>query len=328
MEKLTCEICGSDVLIKEEAHFRCAGCGVCYSAQQLKNILDTPAVEEKSVDSQPVQKPKKRKIRKVIAILVAVFAATITLLLMAGFFELLLGQTGVIPRTADAKTNIKSHLEYRIEDENITLESVKFDSFESVSFRSREEDPVGYFAYMDQPLRLTNADGSVSEYENHFEDLKIRVGHAYDPEADTKWAYIATGTYKATHKEHGEILGEFSIVYVCNVSANIWFIISEEYGASVDMLRQDVKNHLAAYLLLTYEIKPNPKIEITSIEKEDGKFVYYTVYGKVTVRDRYGEEYIGKFVSKYQYTSYDHQFRELSTEVDELTRNMLQDLLK
>ena len=85
---------------------------------------------------------------------------------------------------------------------------------------------------------------------------------------------------------------------------------------------------MTAYVLLTYDIQPNPKIDITSIEKEQDKFTHYTVYGKITVKDQYGEEYSGKFTATYQYTNYNHQFRKLSTEVDELTRNRWADILK
>lgn len=347
MKKLTCEICGGDVLQKEGEHFRCAGCGVCYSADQLKKAVkiqtdeekpDAPKTEERmstemwqaseqNIDRQS-RKTHKLDWNKIKKHLPVVLAVLIPFVLIAGLFELLLTQTGILPRTADAKYNIESYLKYRIESEDVTLESVKFDSIDTIQFRTREEDTVGYFAYMDKPLKLTNADGTVTEYNNHFEELQRKLGKGYDPESDVKWAYIATGTYKAKHKEQGEILGEFRFVYICNVSANIWYYVEEDYGASEDMLRQIVKNHLTAYVLLTYDIQPNPIIDITSIEKEQDKFTYYTVYGKVTVKDRYGEEYNGKFKTTYQYTSYNHQFRKLSTEMDELTRNLWADILK
>jgi hypothetical protein len=347
VKKLICEICGGDVLLKEEEHFRCGDCGACYSADQLKKMLEMQAVEEKPDTPKPEEKMstemwqaseqnidrqsrKTHKLdwNKIKKYLPVVLAVLIPLVLIAGLFELLLTQTGILPRTADAKNNIESHLKFRIESEDIALESVKFDSIDTIQFRTREEDTVGYFAYMDKPLKLTNADGTVTEYNNHFEELQRKLGKGYDPESDVKWAYIATGTYKAKHKEQGEILGEFRFVYVCNVSANIWYYVEEDYGASEDMLRQIVKNHLTAYVLLAYDIQPSPKIEITSIEKEQGNFTYYTVCGKVVVKDKYGEEYSGKFTATYQYTNYNHQFRELSTEVDELTRNRWADILK
>jgi hypothetical protein len=342
--KLTCEICGGDALLKEGDYFRCTGCGACYTTEQLKNMLDRSAVGEKPADPKPEEKesaetgptnepkadgqqtktPDMGKLKRILPVILGIL---IPLVLLVGLFELLMAQTGLIPRTADAKSNIESHLKFRVENEDITLKSVKFDSVDTIQFKTREEDTVGYFAYMERPLQQENPDGTVTEY-NGFDTLRRKLGQNYDPESDIKWAYIATGTYKAKHKEQGEILGEFRFVYVCNVSANCWFYVEEAYGASEDMLRRIVKNDLTAYVLLTYDIQPNPVIEITSIEKEQDTLTFYTVYGKVEVKDQYGEVYSGKFKTTYQYTNYNHQFRELSTKLDKPTKNLWAEILK
>lgn len=346
MKKLICEICGGDVLLKEEEHFRCGDCGACYSADQLKKMLEMQAVEEKPDTPKPEEKMSTEmwqaseqnidrqsrkthkldwnKIKKYLPVIL-LYLLPVAFVVFILIFAMQAG--GVLPQKQSAKTNIEAHLKYRIEDENITLESVHFYAVHAKKFKTRKEDAVGYFAYMERPMKKQNADGTVTEY-NSFDELRKNLGQNYDPEADVKWAYIATGTYKAKHKEYGDILGEFYIVYVHNTSANYWYYVKEEYGASLDMLRQIVKNHLTAYVLLTYDIQPNPKIDITSIEKEQDKFTYYTVYGKITAKDQYGEEYSGKFTATYQYTNYNHQFRELSTEVDNLTRDPWADILK
>lgn len=351
MEKLICEICGGETLLKQEDHFRCAKCGVCYSSEQLKQMLACPAApaeleiaecrEESEQtegaqldtcsDNVQTQEPKTaspRRTRKIGKILLWVLVSSIPVSIVLFLIWSSMRQSGVIPIKASAKTNAESHLEYRITDGNMTVNNVHFHSVKAQKFKTRDEDSVGYFAYMEKPLKLHNADGTVTEYESHFEHLHARFGETYDPEMDVKWAYTLTGTYDAHHKEHGKIPGEFRIVYVHNTLENCWYIIEEEYGASLDMLRRDVISDLMGYLLATYDIQSNPQIEITSIKKAEDTFTGYTVYGNAVVRDQYGETYSGHFTATYQYTNYDHQFRKLSMQVDDLTRNLWTDILK
>lgn len=348
MAKLICEICGGDVLLKEGTHFRCTKCGACYSPEQLKKMLEEPAtpaadapITETPVVEQPAAQaqaevlpppedqhipPKvKKEKRKMIT---AIIAVAIALGVFALFFSAVLATSGLFPQKNQAKDMAQGLLEREISNENVTLAKVKFDTVETIRFFTREEDPVGYFADIEMPMKVTGLDGK--EYESQLAYFRSKFGEGYDPEADAKWAYIMEGTYEAVHKEHGVVTGEFYITYACNLRDNSWMPIETEYGVSESVLRQDVHNHLTAYLLLSYDIQPNPQIEITAIEKERESYsgCDYTVYGTVTVRDNYGDKYYGKFTAEYSYSRYDQHFEKESVQVDALSRNPLIDILE
>ena len=77
---------------------------------------------------------------------------------------------------------------------------------------------------------------------------------------------------------------------------------------------------MIAQVLLQYEVQHNVKVQITSIDREYDIYDYYTVYGKVTVKDKYGETYEGKFTAVYKYDSYHHIYEQESLEVDALRK--------
>ena len=121
MGKLICEICGGNTLLKEGPHFRCADCGACYPAEQMKKMLDAQTAEKESTDlpqnaNEPIKISKgekleasqkkalsMKKVKKYVPIILAVL---ILLVLVTGIFALILSQAGILPRTADAKRNM------------------------------------------------------------------------------------------------------------------------------------------------------------------------------------------------------------------------------
>ena len=222
MGKLICEVCGGDTLMKQEDHFRCVTCGACYSPEHLKAMQEAPVpgippaqpqieaaeIPVEAPAPEEAQKPKAnwQKIGKLVRrILLA--AALIVLpgsLLIDGMID-----NGVLPDKEQAKSCVKSDLErrfsdYRDTDPDITLGAIYFDEVEAVKFKTREEDPVGYFARIEKPIPFT--DRNETKHESILAYLESKY-EDYDPEAGDKWAYIITGTYEATHKAHGSLPG-------------------------------------------------------------------------------------------------------------------------
>ena len=226
-----------------------------------------------------------------------------------------LAEMNLLPRYSEAKQDAKNHLEYSINSENVTLKKIRFRRVETKLFATREQDPVGYFSFICGSSPITGADGV--SYENRLAYYRSRYGEDYDPEKEIKWAYIMTGTYKATHKTRGEIDGEFRIVsvqdgmYLC--------VVDEEHGLSEDVLRNEVKNSVMGYLLTTYDFPSPPKVEITYVEKDDsGYYTEYTVYGVVNAKNKFGEKVTGKFTAEYKYNNYDQYFERESLKIEEL----------
>ena len=297
MGKVICEICGSNDLLKDGDYFRCINCGACYSAEHLKRMLETkeddgntPAQPPEELPLAEKQKengireeapnPREEKRKRAVGI---ILVAALTLGSFVSCVGATLSSSGLVPRKSQAKQSAEEYLAYRISSENIALSDIRFTSVTATKFKTREEDQYGFFSYLEYPVTVVDPNGKETEYENHFEEFRAKFGEQFDPEAHTKWAYTLTGEYDAVHKERGDIRGEFSVVYVHWHEPNVWYCTQAEFGASQEMLRQDVNNQLMAYLLVTYDIQPNPKIEITSIEK--GRNGYYTVYGTVAAED-------------------------------------------
>lgn len=336
MGKLMCEICGGETLLKEGARFRCTGCGAYYSPEDLKGMLNAPVVEEcvavppqeapvpvevhEEHNTEKVAPPRsKAKTKTIITIIVV---AVIALGLLALIFGAIISSSGLVPQKAKAKELAEKAFDHRITNENITVGNLRFTSVTAIQFQTREEDCFGYFEDLELPVTVTDQNGNETKYKDYYTYYSEVFGTQFDPEADVKWAYTLAGTYDAFHTEHGDIQGEFTII--CVQSGNSWRTTEIEFGASEETLREDVLNHLTAYLLLTYDIQPNPKIEITSIEKD--QYDNYTIYGTVTVRDMYGDKYYGKFTAEYDYDSYDQYYEQDNLEVEELSRNPLLDI--
>ena len=335
MGKLICEVCGGDTLMKQEDHFRCVTCGACYSPEHLKAMQEAPVPEVQPEEPQyeaaaiPVETPAPEEVEKPKAnwkkigklagriLLAAALIVLVGSLLIDGMID-----NGVLPNKEQAKSCVKSDLErrfsnYRDTDPDITLGAIYVDEVEAVKFKTREEDPVGYFAHLAKPIPFTDRNGT--EHESILAYLESKY-EDYDPEAGDKWAYIITGTYEATHKAHGSLPGEFRYTYVYDIAENCWYYIEGEYGTSLDLVREEVKNQVIAQVLLQYEVQHNVKVQITSIDREYDIYDYYTVYGKVTAKDKYGDEYTGKFSAKYKYDSYHHIYEQESLEVDALRK--------
>lgn len=239
-------------------------------------------------------------------------------LAIACLFFFLLQETNVLPNKESIKKQAKSQLEHSISNDKVTVKEIRFDEIETQKFRTRDEDPVGYFAYIEGTGSVIDVDGI--KHENHLAYYRSKYSSDYDPESDNKWAYILTGTYTATHSEQGKIDGEFRIVYVKNSMSLC--MVDEDHGASRDMLRQQVTNHVSAYVLAQYDIQKNLKVEITYIDQKqhNGYYTYYTVYGIVSAKDKYGAVYKGKFTAQYETNVEDQYLKKTNLEVAALTK--------
>ncbi|MBR5529067.1 MAG: hypothetical protein IKU57_01190 [Oscillospiraceae bacterium] len=236
-----------------------------------------------------------------------------------------LGETNVLSDKWGAKISVRRQLEQDIANEEVTFESLDFDTVTAKKFKTRAEDPVGYFAYIEGESAVIDTDGT--RFENHLAYYRRRYGDTFDPEADTKWAYILTGTYEATHKEHGAINGEFYVKYVTD--RNGMCFVERRWNASDEMLRQTARGDLQGYLTVTYDLPTPADIEITHVEKEwqNGYYLNCTVYGVITVKDKFGDTYRGKFVGEYQSNVEDQVFIQKKLEIEELFKSSLLDLL-
>lgn len=325
MDKLICEICGGDTLIKQDDYFRCKECGACYSIEQLKTTETTPQKETVAKTDTLKTKIKIPSLKKIIKHSFLLLPLALLIIFSVWLIHDILIEEGVFPD----KEQVKKFAEFALKDtldtdKNVSLETIHFDRVDAQIFYDRDEDPIGFFDSIEEPITFTDVNGK--EYESQLAYYRSKHNN-YDPTKSKKWAYILTGTYDAVHKDYGEIPGEFRYTYVYDSKYHEWSYIDLEYKTSLDVLRRDIKNQLNTYLLLTYDIKPNPQIKFTSID-EDYDHNDYTVYGKVVVTDKYGEEYSGKFKAVYNYNQYNLLFEKESIEVDELSKNILSNNLK
>lgn len=325
MEKLTCEICGCKTLVKDNEYFRCAKCGVYYTSEQLKamrcattvyndesiSLVNGPRIDIKSA-------LKKVPFKKIARFLPGLLGVAFLLSVAAALLVEGLRDSGVLPDKRNAISSVESAIEQRFADpydtdEQITLQAIHIEKVEATKFKTRDEDAFGYFSFVERPIPHTDVDGT--QYEN-IQQSYFSKNSDYDPEKDIKWAYTVTGTYDAFHAEFGEIPGEFRCVYVQNVSQNCWYCVELDYHTSLDVLREEVTNYVTSYALLNFEIQPNAKVRITTIESELDISMYYTVYGKIMVKDNYGEDHTIKFTAKYKYNSFSHVFERDSVLID------------
>lgn len=310
MGKLICEVCGGDTLMKQEDHFRCVTCGACYSPEHLKAMQEAPEKEAPETPEEPalLKETARPKADRVTVIrIVRRILLIIALVAFVGFVIInSMINSGGLPDKEQAKSCVQSALtnyfaDYRNTDPDITLGAIHFDKVEAIKFKTREEDPVGYFADREKWANKNSQTVDISE-------------------TSVKWAYILTETYDSDHKVHGALPGEFRCIYVFDKGENCWYMVDCAYGTSLDWVREKVKNQVIAQVLLQYEVQHNVKVQITSIDREYDIYDYYTVYGKVTVKDKYGDEYTGKFSAKYKYDSYHHIYEQESLEVDALRK--------
>lgn len=316
MSRLICEICGGDVLLKEGNHFRCTNCGACYAPEQLKSTLrESEVIMPQAVAPQTespmgaVKEKSSRRQRIANACKTAApFVFLIVFLLVVIFTSLNTSQKGT------AKNCVEDDIQRRLAENDITVSDIRFDFVEAVKFQTREEDTVGYFAYMDQPIKVLQDDGSLKQYESHWAHIAEDYVGEYDPEASVKWGYVLKGSFTATHPEYGENSVDFDYVYVDE--NNIWRAIRHDFTPSYDMLRRDLRNYLTVYLQTGYDIRPNPEIKITAIEKDAERGNVYTAYGWVTVRDKYDEAYTAKFQAEYRRWDYQLFFHREKVTVD------------
>lgn len=221
-----------------------------------------------------------------------------------------------LPNKSHAKQLAEAALHQKVSGSSVKLEAFSFDRIETKRFKTREEDPVGFFSYITSFSPIKSADGK--EYDTRMDYYRGTYGEDFDPESDPKRSYTLTGTYRATHTVHGQIEGNFRIVYVEDIHNN-WCKIECTIGGNEEILRQDVIGHVMAHLTLSYDIQTAPKVEITYIEQETKNVrTVYTVYGTVQVKDKYGETYKGKFTAVYHYYSYDQIFEKQSIQVSDL----------
>lgn len=89
-----------------------------------------------------------------------------------------------------------------------------------------------------------------------------------------------------------------------------------------EMVRTKVKADLAGYVQLQWGSGYIPEVYISSMmNEEDGVTVYYTVYGKLTVTDPYGDDYTGKFTGSYFYDPTEQNVKKADLTVDTLRKN-------
>ena len=232
-----------------------------------------------------------KKKRTIIIVCFALIVAIVLLNVLPFNFN-------IFPEKQRVKKSAKSQLELFVSNDEVTLNEVYFDHVKAIKFRTRDQDPVGYFEYIEKYHPITDINGI--KHNTHLDYLRSKYGENYDPESKNKWAYILTGTYTATHKEFGSIDGEFRMIYV-NVERD-YDLIEREYGPSEDMLRKVVTKDVSVYALSNYDIKSDVNVEITYIEKVQPTNYYteYTIYGVVTANDKYNQKHSGKFTAQYE----------------------------
>lgn len=108
-----------------------------------------------------------------------------------------------------------------------------------------------------------------------------------------------------------------------NYAEQHWNALTAPSEKEIDeMVRKQVKADLAGYVQFQWGSGYIPEVYISSMmDEEDGVTIYYTVYGKLTVTDPYGDEYTGKFTGKYFYDPTDREVKQTDLDVDTLLKD-------
>lgn len=257
-------------------------------------------------------------LKKYKTVIIGVLAALAALALILALGIEVLQDEHIISDKARFKKIARSQLEHSISNEYVTFESLRFESAKAQRFKTREQDPVGYFAHIEGSMTLTV---NTTQYKNYLDYYRTIYGADFDPEDGWKWAYTFTGSYKATHKEHGAINGSFSIVYV-DMGPDYCMVQWQPQGSEA-ALRQDVITRITGMLVASYELQGVPSVKITSIDKRyhNNYYTYYTIYGVITVKDKYGDTYSTRFDAEYSYNKEDQVFQKDSINIGELIKN-------
>lgn len=88
-----------------------------------------------------------------------------------------------------------------------------------------------------------------------------------------------------------------------------------------DDLEQTLKDRVwadaAVECKLSYADVKNVTTSVTDISEDDGT---YTVKGKVTVLDNYGDKYVGKFTGEYTYSESSESFSKVDLDIETPTK--------
>ena len=108
-----------------------------------------------------------------------------------------------------------------------------------------------------------------------------------------------------------------------NYAQQHWDALTAPSEKEIDeMVRTQVKADLAGYVQFQWGSGYIPEVYISSMTEEaDGVTVYYTVYGKLTVTDPYGDKYTGKFTGQYFYDPTDRDIKQTDLAVDTLRKD-------
>ena len=90
--------------------------------------------------------------RKKRTIIIVCFALIATFILL----NILQINFNILPNKQSVKKSAKSQLERFISNDEVTLNEICFDQVEAKMFRTRQNDPVGYFEYIDRRIPSHN----------------------------------------------------------------------------------------------------------------------------------------------------------------------------
>ncbi len=83
-------------------------------------------------------------------------------------------------------------------------------------------------------------------------------------------------------------------------------------------LKSQVWADVAVECKFSYQNVKNVTTNLVDIQEDDD---IYTVKGKVTILDSYGDTYSGNFDAEYEYKEMDNSFRKINLEIDHPTKD-------
>lgn len=212
--KLTCEICGGSTLVKQsDGLFRCDGCGICYTEEQIKTMLSQQVPEAPAptvsveTENEPQAKSLSLKDRIVLFFInlswgQKAFLFLILLVVSVSIFLILYALNGEIEVAKDhAKEEVQDA--WKSVDSSIELRSIHFNSVKINKATDEQiteilSNYVKYFPFYDETRH---------KYSNEYAYWDS-IG--YDPYSDHWTIYTVTGSYRVQDGAN-DYFGSFSV---------------------------------------------------------------------------------------------------------------------
>ena len=260
-------------------------------------------------NKQAVLKPEKKK--TAIKILIIIFVMLPIVISVVYMFT-----DNMFPSKKQAMKHAEQIIEGSVTiinantNENIgsTLEDIEFTSVKYEKFKDKGKK-YGFYEYcLNTPIIH---DGKECNYVDFYkEEYNIDI---FDVK---KYAYTLKGNCTLKDRDGNISEKDFEIVLIQVTGTYNWMCINDDMFSGFKSLKDLAESDVKVYTTVMYQDVKNCRVEVTDkVEEENVRRV--TVYGKVYITDRYGDEYESRFKAVYDYNYnefiYEKEEIELST---------------